>query len=298
VGPISRQSSSVGTACRAEVAERRRRDARQSELTQKGRTSRRRVGTYAEGSTLTRSVGARETRPGAESREPRAGTTTPPGASARAGFVLDLGRCVGCGACVLACRLENGWSSDNPWRRVLPLNLRRRPGGPTYFLSVACHHCGQPACVAACPSRAYEKRADGVVVHHAARCIGCRYCEMACPFGAPRYDASKGLMTKCDFCRHESTGRADRPGVAVEEAAAGRPSGVATAPPHTPACVAACPTEALRALTVAGGGDEPAVSTPGFADPAGCSPNIRFVSPRGARRASLLRALNERLGQR
>jgi hypothetical protein len=121
---------------------------------------------------------------------------------------------------------------------------------------------------------------------------------MACPFGAPQYDAAKGLMTKCDFCRHESTGRADRPGVAVEQAAVGRPLGSAQPPPHTPACIAACPTEALRAPSVTGSDDGPAVSTPGFADPAGCSPNIRFVSPRGARRASLLNALNERLGRR
>jgi Fe-S-cluster-containing dehydrogenase component len=190
---------------------------------------------------------------------------------------------------VLACRLENGWSSDNPWRRVLPLNLRRRPGGPTYFLSMACHHCERPACVAACPSRAYEKRADGVVIHHEARCVGCRYCEMACPFGAPRYDAAKGVMTKCDFCRHESTGRADR---------AGLTSADAESPVHTPACVAACPTEALRTLPAAGHRTEWLADIPGFADPAGCGPNIRFVGPRGARRALLLSALKERLGRR
>jgi Fe-S-cluster-containing dehydrogenase component len=172
---------------------------------------------------------------------------------------------------------------------VLPLNLRRRPGGPTYFLSVACHHCEQPACVAACPSRAYEKGADGVVIHHEARCIGCRYCEMACPFGAPKYDAAQGVMTKCDFCRHESTGRADRPGLA--------PAG-ADMPAHTPACIAACPTEALRALPAADEGREWLDDTPGFTDPAGCGPSIRFVRPRGARRASLLNALEERLGLR
>lgn len=189
----------------------------------------------------------------------------------RSGFLLDLGRCVGCSACVLACRLENGWSSENPWRRVLPLNLRRRPGGPTYFLSVACHHCENPACLAACPSRAYEKRADGIVIHHEERCIGCRYCEMACPFGAPRYDTAKGVMTKCHFCHH----RLD----------AG----------DQPACVAACPTEALRACP----GTEPRTGSrpliPGFADPAGCSPNMWFVEPRGRRRAALYERLRARL---
>jgi anaerobic selenocysteine-containing dehydrogenase/Fe-S-cluster-containing dehydrogenase component len=192
------------------------------------------------------------------------------------GFLLDLGRCVGCGACVLACRLENGWSSENPWRRVLSLNLRRRPGGPTYFLSVACHHCERPACLSACPSRAYEKLADGTVIHHADRCVGCRYCEMACPFGAPRYDAAKGVMTKCDFCEHHAFGPGDGP-----KPEARRPM---------PACVMACPTEALRALP--GPTDDGARRlAPGFIDPAGCGPNLRFLAPRGRRRSALYQQL-------
>ena len=82
-------------------------------------------------------------------------------------------------------------STTAAWRRVLPLNLRRHPAGPTYFLSVACHHCDEPACLQGCPSGAYEKRADGIVIHHEERCLGCRYCEMTCPFGAPQYDADR-----------------------------------------------------------------------------------------------------------
>lgn len=204
----------------------------------------------------------------------------------RRGFVLDLGRCVGCGACVLACRLENGWPTSAPWRRVLPLNLRRRRGGPTYFLSVACHHCDRPACVAACPSNAYEQRLDGVVIHHDARCLGCRYCEMACPFGAPVYVASSRVVAKCHFCHH----RLD----------AG----------DSPACVVACPTGALRLDTgppgasgrVADGSDSagPALdeSVPGFTDHAECRPNLRFVWPRGRRRAALTARLAEQLAKR
>jgi Fe-S-cluster-containing dehydrogenase component len=182
-----------------------------------------------------------------------------------AGFLVDLNRCVGCGACVLACRLENGWGSENPWRRVLPLNLRRHPGGPTYFLSVACHHCEEPACLKACPSAAYEKRPDGVVVHHDDRCLGCRYCEMACPFGVPRFDPSAAIVTKCHFC-HSRVDRGDRP-----------------------ACIAACPTEALRALDAdVPSGSRPIV--PGFIDPAGCRPSLRFRAPGFGRRAALLAA--------
>jgi Fe-S-cluster-containing dehydrogenase component len=144
---------------------------------------------------------------------------------------------------------------------------------------------------------------------------------MACPFGAPRYDASAGVMTKCDFCRHESTGRADRL-PATEQAAVGRPfppppavspSGlrrglaealrakagrVAPDTVHTPACIAACPTEALGLAAAADDGREWLDDAPGFADPAACGPNIRFVRPRGARRSALLNALSERLGRR
>ena len=185
-------------------------------------------------------------------------------------FVLDLGRCVGCAACVLACRVENRWESETPWRRVLPLNLRRRPGGPTYFFSVACHHCERPACLAACPSRAYEKRADGVVVHHEERCLGCRYCEMACPFGAPRYSHAKGVMTKCHLCHH----RLDRG--------------------ELPACVVACPTEALR-LARPGEVIQGAEPIPGFTDPAGCKPSLKLKPPRGARREAALKALWEKV---
>jgi Fe-S-cluster-containing dehydrogenase component len=188
-----------------------------------------------------------------------------------AGFVLDLGRCVGCGACVLACGLANQWPAGARWRRVLPLNLDRYPGGPTYHFSLACHHCNRPACMAACPAGAYLKRADGLVWLDGDRCIGCRYCEMACPFGAPSFDLAAGIMTKCHLCRDRIDSDA------------------------LPACVAACPTSALL-FQKAGSGPEPAhgeLSVPGFADPAGCSPNLRFVPPRGTKRIRLFERLNE-----
>ena len=189
-----------------------------------------------------------------------------------AGFLLDLHRCVGCAACVLACRIENGRIESAPWRRVLPLNLRRQPAGPTYFLSVACHHCAEPACLRGCPSRAYEQRPDGVVIHHEDTCIGCRYCEMTCPFGTPRFDAGKGVVSKCHLCAH----RLD--------------AGLA------PACVVACPTEALRYVP---GTDTPPAHAvrfvPGFIDPAGCRPTLHFTTPKGARRAELFRHVEEAL---
>jgi len=192
-----------------------------------------------------------------------------------AGFLLDLGRCVGCGACVLACRLENHWPEGVSWRRVLPLNLDRFAGGPTYHFSLACHHCDHPACLTACPTGAYEKRTDGVVLLRAELCLGCHYCEMACPFGAPSYDEAAGVMTKCDLCAH----RVD--------------AGL------RPACVTACPTEALLFRTSGeqkSGREQYEVPLiPGFATPAGCEPNVRFLPPRGRIRSRLVQELEEEL---
>lgn len=83
-------------------------------------------------------------------------------------------------------------------------------------------HCQRPACVDVCPTTAMHKRDDGVVLIDQRKCIGCRYCEWACPYGAPQYDANIGLMSKCDFCE--------------ELLAQGQP----------PACVASCPTRLME----------------------------------------------------
>jgi anaerobic dimethyl sulfoxide reductase subunit B len=66
-----------------------------------------------------------------------------------------------------------------------------------YNISMACNHCERAACVEVCPTGAMHDRGDGIVLVDAARCIGCRYCEWACPYGAPQYDAAAGCMTKC-----------------------------------------------------------------------------------------------------
>jgi anaerobic dimethyl sulfoxide reductase subunit B (iron-sulfur subunit) len=71
----------------------------------------------------------------------------------------------------------------------------------SYSISLSCMHCENPACVNVCPTTAMTKGEDGVVTIDASKCIGCRYCEWACPYGAPHFNESTGTMTKCNFCQ-------------------------------------------------------------------------------------------------
>ncbi|OCG10344.1 dimethylsulfoxide reductase, chain B [Gilliamella sp. wkB178] len=125
------------------------------------------------------------------------------------GFYIDSSKCTGCKTCQLSCKDEK----DNP----LGIHFRRvyEYGGGTwqqidgfwqnniftYYLSIACNHCSEPTCVQGCPTGAMHKREqDGLVVVNQDVCIGCRYCEMRCPYGAPQFDPQKRVMSKCDGC--------------------------------------------------------------------------------------------------
>ena len=130
-------------------------------------------------------------------------------------FYFDASACNGCKACVVACKSKNQLPVGINWRRVteyggggwvpdaddqtrlLPNNIF------AYAVSISCNHCEKPICVEVCPTAAMTKREDGIVVIDESKCIGCRYCEWACPYGAPQFDASAGLMTKCNFCEDE-----------------------------------------------------------------------------------------------
>jgi formate dehydrogenase iron-sulfur subunit len=154
--------------------------------------------------------------------------------------LVDLNRCMGCRACQVACKAWN----DNPGEVTLCLGCYDNPpdfSGDTWslirfneveessgklhwvFTKRQCMHCVHPACVSACPVSALEKLDDGPVVYDAKKCIGCRYCMLACPFHVPRvhWDRVFPLIKKCTFC-------ADRQSNGME-----------------PACVKACPTDAL-----------------------------------------------------
>lgn len=172
------------------------------------------------------------------------------------GFILDLDRCTGCAACELACTIENRLDPAASWRQIVTFNEPHYEGVPVHHLSLACNHCDEAPCMAACPALAYRRDpGTGAVLLDGDRCIGCGYCAWACPYDAPRFDDASGVMTKCTLChpRLVDGGR--------------------------PACVAGCPTDALRFgdLEIAGGSDR----ARGFPRTS-AGPRIRFLRHGGA----------------
>jgi len=126
----------------------------------------------------------------------------------RYGFYLDTSSCTGCKACQIACKDKNDLPVGILWRRVveiqggdwLPRGKAWLTTAFTYFVSAACMHCEMPICVEVCPTKALGQRDDGIVLIDSDRCMGCRYCEMACPYKAPQFNLTQNVMTKCDFC--------------------------------------------------------------------------------------------------
>ena len=135
-------------------------------------------------------------------------------------MLVDTTRCVGCRACEAACSEANRLPSPaklgeesvfettrtTDARSYTVVNRRRQPsnGRAATFAKTQCMHCVDPACVSACLVNALDKLPEGPVVYRADRCIGCRYCMVACPFGVPKfeYDRPLPLVRKCTFCTH------------------------------------------------------------------------------------------------
>jgi len=137
-------------------------------------------------------------------------------------MVIDLKRCFGCRACMVACKAENGTPPQMFWREVYQWEYGKYPRVGRTYLPRPCMHCKEPACLNVCPSGATQKREDGIVWIDHDRCIGCRYCMQACPYDA-RYFLAKltyyypqgptpyeevaykrfrpGVVYKCDFCK-------------------------------------------------------------------------------------------------
>ncbi|MGE0607018.1 MAG: DmsC/YnfH family molybdoenzyme membrane anchor subunit [Pirellulales bacterium] len=150
-----------------------------------------------------------------------------PKAGEQFAFEVDLDGCSGCKACVVACHNLNGLEESEMWRSVGLLHGGSSELPVLQHVTTACHHCLEPACLDGCPVNAYEKDCvTGIVRHLDDQCIGCQYCVLKCPYDVPKYSASKGIVRKCDMC-------SDR--LAVGEA---------------PACVQACPNQAIRITVV------------------------------------------------
>ncbi|MCX7680833.1 MAG: hydrogenase 2 operon protein HybA [Anaerolineae bacterium] len=149
-------------------------------------------------------------------------------------MLYDATKCIGCKACQNACK---DWNRNPP--ELDPSGLYDAPlelsadtwtliqlyegNGERSFVKLQCMHCLYPACVSACPVKALQKSPDGPVTYDPKRCIGCRYCMVACPFRVPRFkwDAVLSVVTKCTFCKDRLVKKLG------------------------PACVEACPAGAL-----------------------------------------------------
>jgi formate dehydrogenase beta subunit len=151
-----------------------------------------------------------------------------------ASMLYDGVKCVGCRACQSACkaRAKLPYEPDPSKMYEAPQDLSANTwtiiklyngDGVHSFIKRQCMHCIEPACVSVCPVGALEKLSSGPVIYHGERCIGCRYCMAACPFGVPKsqWDKNLPLIQKCDFCS--------------DRLAAGK----------EPACSESCPTGAL-----------------------------------------------------
>lgn len=160
---------------------------------------------------------------------------------ARLSMLIDLARCIGCDACTVACKQENGTPRDVFFARVLNVEAGVYPNVKRLYIPVLCNHCEDPPCLKACPNKAIVKRQDGIVLIDQERCRGTGACVSACPYGniylrtsdawyldeAEPYERDHvrprlrpNVARKCTYCAHR-----------VDEGL-------------DPACVVACPTTA------------------------------------------------------
>ncbi|MEQ8789596.1 MAG: DmsC/YnfH family molybdoenzyme membrane anchor subunit [Pirellulaceae bacterium] len=185
----------------------------------------------------------------------------PPGPGQQYAFEVDLDRCSGCKACVTACHELNGLDGGETWRDVGLLMGGTSSLPVLQHVTSACHHCLEPGCLTACPVNAYEKDPlTGIVKHLDDQCFGCQYCTLACPYDVPKYHNKLGIVRKCDMC-------STRLGAG-----------------EAPACVQACPHEAIRIQVVdvqqVADDAEAAMFLPGAPDPEITLPTTSYRTKR------------------
>ncbi|KKM09600.1 hypothetical protein SY88_17985 [Clostridiales bacterium PH28_bin88] len=146
-------------------------------------------------------------------------------------MLIDITKCVGCKMCSMACKEQNKLTGEpddglgaETWTSLKVVEVEKEGQKVQKFVRQQCFHCLEPACASACPVGALMKTKEGPVIYDGSKCIGCRYCMIACPFGIPKYqwDSPFPLVRKCVFC--------------FERLKAG----------EQPACAAACPMGATK----------------------------------------------------
>lgn len=135
------------------------------------------------------------------------------------GMLYDATKCIGCRSCEVACKKANGmpfeYDAEGIWDAPMDLSsktltivkLYNGENGEHSFIKRQCMHCVDPACVSGCPTTALVKQANGIITWDINACVGCRYCQMGCPFNIPKYefDASYGRIVKCEMCANNGT---------------------------------------------------------------------------------------------
>jgi formate dehydrogenase iron-sulfur subunit len=144
-------------------------------------------------------------------------------------ILTDITKCIGCNECVKSCKIINKLPPDKPreWQKNDGLSAKNWTSvlhNEKYYLRKQCRHCIEPACASVCPVGALQKTETGAVIYDSGKCLGCRYCMMACPFGIPRYDWDNPVpyIKKCILCYNN----------------------IKDGKINQPACTSACPTGA------------------------------------------------------